>query len=283
MRILIFANDDLTSNLIFSKLFNVNGVEVAGIAFTRSYTRGRVGYSGALSLLKIMDLRYWVFLVFTVSGFKLKELFSRIRCDDTVPSLKAHAKRNNIPVLYSSDFNSEKDIAAVKKLNPDLIVIRIDQILQKKILEMPRYGVICVHSSLLPSYKGIAGEFHAMRNDERVAGVSVFQVQERLDAGDILGQSWFEIDKNKSLFHHIVANNDSGGELLRELVLSMDEDGKFNGQHYPESLEASYYSWPSKSDVESFKRSGGRLIGLKGIFVYCRWVFSIRQKLTDIL
>lgn len=282
MRILILANDDLTSNLIFSKLFNVDGIEIAGVAFTRSYTKGKVGYSGALSLLKIMDFRYWFFLAFVVSGFKLKEFVSKIRHDHTVPSLKLHAMRNDTPILYSANFNAEEFIDAAKGLKPDLIVIRIDQILKESLLNIPKYGVFCVHSSLLPSYKGIAGEFHAITNKEKIIGTTVFQVKAKLDAGDVLSQNWFDVDSKKSLFHHIVENNNSGGKLLRKIIVSLGKEGEVNGDFYPDTLKPSYHSWPNTSDVKSFKKCGGKLLGLKGIIAYFKWIFGISHKVTDI-
>ena len=76
-------------------------------------------------------------------------------------------------------------------------------------------------------------------------------------------------------------NNYKAGALLRNLVISIKDDGKVDGDFYPKTLEPSYYSWPSKSDVDSFKKDGGVLIGFKGMLAYASWIFGFSQELTD--
>lgn len=283
MKILILANDDLTSNLIFSKLFDVDGVDILGVAFTETYTKGKSGYSGAISLLKVLDFKYWIFLVFVVLGFKIKEIVSKILRTHASLSLKLQAIKNGVPILYSSDFNSDDFINTVTSLKPDLVVIRIDQILKEKFLSIPKHGVFCVHSSLLPAYKGIAGEFHAINNNENVIGTTIFQVKAQLDAGEVLSQVWFDIEKGRSLFHQIVKNNISGGELLHKMVVSLKNEGKINGDFYPGVLKSSYYSWPSKADVKKYKKHGGKMLGIKGIIGYVEWVFCDARNIKDIV
>ncbi|NDE91691.1 MAG: hypothetical protein EB059_11270, partial [Alphaproteobacteria bacterium] len=218
MRIFLLCNDDLTTHTIFSHVLKSQQFTVAGIAFTTSYTSKDKGILGALRLLKKMSWRYWVFLVASNGAFKLHEkmllLFGRAYPPSGLFNMRLWAKENNIPVYSSDNFNHPQFIKIVQSAKPDLILLRINQILHAEILNTPVYGCWCIHSSLLPAYKGIAGEFHALRNAEKIIGSTIFNVEEKLDEGARLYQTSFAVEPQNSLLHHIYKNNHLAGALL---------------------------------------------------------------------
>lgn len=267
MRTAILANDDLTGSLIFSQIIGLPNVEVAAVIFSESPVKARRSMlSAALGLLRKMALRYWVFLVVSNGLFAV---FSRIAVAFRLPgsygemeSLSAHAQYNDIPVQASADFNSPELKQFLQHLRIDLLLIRVSAILDAEVLAIPSKGTWCVHSSLLPAYGGIAGEFQALRCGETTLGSTVFEVTERLDEGPPLAQVAMAVRPGRSLFNHIVTNNRAAGCLLAEMVT------EFANGHMPsrpllnEGMEPSYYSWPKEEQVSEFCRKGWRLISI---------------------
>ena len=82
---------------------------------------------------------------------------------------------------------NEEFIEEIKKINPDLIcVVAYGKILQKEILEIPKYGCINVHASILPKYRGAAPIQWAVINGDKTTGVTTMFMDEGMDTGDIL-------------------------------------------------------------------------------------------------
>ena len=106
------------------------------------------------------------------------------------------ADKNNIQVFYPSKIN-DTTIEQVKNLDPDLIiVIAYGIILPSKFLNIPKYGCINIHVSLLPRWRGAAPIEHALLAGDVKTGISIISISAKLDAGDILMQESFELDKN---------------------------------------------------------------------------------------
>ncbi len=101
--------------------------------------------------------------------------------------VKNYALEHNIPVFQPTTLKSKETQDLIKELNPDLIVVvAYGKILPKEIIEIPKYGVINVHSSLLPKYRGAAPINAAIIHGEKESGVSIMYIAEELDAGDVI-------------------------------------------------------------------------------------------------
>ena len=106
------------------------------------------------------------------------------------------ADKKKIEVFYPSIID-DKTIEQVKNLEPDLIiVIAYGIILPKKFLNIPKYGCINIHVSLLPRWRGAAPIEHALLAGDDKTGISIISVSPKLDAGDILMQESFTLDKD---------------------------------------------------------------------------------------
>lgn len=117
--------------------------------------------------------------------------------------VKECAVKNNIPVFQPVKIKDEESITTLKKYEFDVIVVvAFGQILSKEILDMPRYGCINVHSSLLPAYRGAAPIQWTIIYGEEKTGVSTMYMDEGLDTGDIILQEETPI-----------ANDETGGSL----------------------------------------------------------------------
>ena len=95
--------------------------------------------------------------------------------------------------------NNEEFIEQIKKINPDLIcVVAYGKILPKEILEIPKYGCINVHASILPKYRGAAPIQWAILNGDKRTGVTTMFMDEGMDTGDILLKEEVEIFENET-------------------------------------------------------------------------------------
>jgi methionyl-tRNA formyltransferase len=105
----------------------------------------------------------------------------------TASPVKEVALDSNLPVLQPERARSEDFIEQLRQLKPDLIVVAaFGQILPQSILELPKFGCINLHTSLLPKYRGAGPIQWAILNDEYETGVTIMQMDAGMDTGAIL-------------------------------------------------------------------------------------------------
>ena len=105
----------------------------------------------------------------------------------TPPDVKVCAQRLNIPVYQPASMRSDEAFEQLAALKPDVIVVAAyGQILPKSVLDLPVYGCVNIHGSLLPKYRGASPIQQAVLNGDRVTGVTTMLMDVGLDTGDIL-------------------------------------------------------------------------------------------------
>ncbi|MBQ3337178.1 MAG: hypothetical protein IJG80_07240, partial [Selenomonadaceae bacterium] len=103
------------------------------------------------------------------------------------PPVKIFAEENNLRVIQPPKVKARAVVDELAALHPDLIVVvAFGQILSQKILDIPRFGCINVHASLLPKYRGAAPIEWSIIRGEKVTGITTMQMNAGLDTGDIL-------------------------------------------------------------------------------------------------
>ena len=103
--------------------------------------------------------------------------------------IKECALRHQLTVFQPEDVNSATSLSQIRYQKPDLmVVVAYGQILKKSILELPELGCWNVHGSLLPKYRGASPIAAAVRDLQKRTGVTIMQMNEGLDTGDILGK-----------------------------------------------------------------------------------------------
>ena len=106
-----------------------------------------------------------------------------------ISPVKTLTMENEIPLFQPEKINREESIEIIKKLSPDLIVVAaFGQIIPQRILDIPKFGSINVHASLLPKYRGAAPINWAIIQGEKETGVTTMLMDRGLDTGDILLQ-----------------------------------------------------------------------------------------------
>ncbi len=140
-------------------------------------------------------------------------------------AVKSCAQNFGLPV-YSYEKIRFEGVEDLKALNPDIMVTcAFGQILSKEILEIAKYGVINVHASLLPKYRGSAPIQYSIINGDKVTGITVMQTGVGVDTGDILMQKEIEIGEDETAGELFDRLSVLGAKTIVD-ALDMIEDGK---------------------------------------------------------
>ncbi len=133
--------------------------------------------------------------------------------------VKAKAVEHNIKVFQPKNLKDQYVVNDLKELNPDLIVVvAYGQILSKEILDIPKYGCVNVHASLLPKYRGAGPINWVIINGEKTTGVTTMYMDIGLDTGDMLLKEEIEIgeDETAGELHDRLMN--VGAEVLNRTI-----------------------------------------------------------------
>jgi methionyl-tRNA formyltransferase len=129
--------------------------------------------------------------------------------------VKELALRESLPILQPEKARSDAFLTELRALQPELIAVAAyGQILPKAILDMPRFGCLNVHTSLLPKYRGPAPIQWAIINGDAETGVTIMKIAPALDTGDMLAQASTAIgpEDNSATLHDRLAK--IGADLL---------------------------------------------------------------------
>src|SRR3989344_856240 len=188
----------------------------------------------------------------------------------TPPPVKLMAERHNIAIEQAEKIKNAETIAKIKKENPDLIVVAAyGKIIPKEIIDIPRFGVLNVHASLLPLYRGASPIPAAILNGDKETGATIMLIDEELDHGPILSQARVSItpeDTTESLGQKMA---DAGVDLLLDTIqkwidgaikpqpqdhsrathtkILIKQDGEIKAEYTAEHIERmarAYYPWP---------------------------------------
>lgn len=133
--------------------------------------------------------------------------------------VKACALKHNIEVFQPVKIKTPEAVEVLKGYGADLFVVAaFGQILSKEILDMPKFGCVNIHASLLPKYRGAAPIQWAILDGEKETGVTIMQMNEGLDTGDMLTKVIVPIedtDTGESLFDKLA---EAGAKLLIETI-----------------------------------------------------------------
>ena len=164
----------------------------------------------AASLKKLIDKKYDIAAVFTQPD-KPRDRGMKL----SYSPVKELALENNIPVYQPTKLRDGTATELIKSLDPDiLVVVAYGRILPDDMLEVPKYGAINVHASLLPKYRGAAPIQWAVLNGDKITGVTTMYLASEMDTGDIIYTAETEIgefETSGELFDRLMV---MGAELL---------------------------------------------------------------------
>lgn len=168
----------------------------------------------------------------------------RGRSGKPAPSdVKLCAEQYGIPVFQPEKVREEASVERLRRENADIFVVAaFGQLLPKTILEMPRFGCINIHGSLLPAYRGAAPVQWAVLDGQKEAGDTIMQMNEGLDTGDILMQESIPLSADETAGSLYDKLSSLGGPLLLKALDAIEEGNVTpvpqgdSGTHYAKML-----------------------------------------------
>lgn len=162
------------------------------------------------------------------------------------PPVKECAIKHNLRVFQPVKVKTPEAVEELRSMGADLFVVAaFGQILSKEILDMPKYGCINIHASLLPKYRGCAPINWCIIDGEEETGVCIQQMDIGIDTGDILSEKVVAIDKKETaetLFDKLAV---AGAELIVDTIAAI-EAGAVEPRKQDDSL-SSYAKMMDKS------------------------------------
>jgi methionyl-tRNA formyltransferase len=164
-------------------------------------------------------------------------------------AVKACALEHGLAVYQPAKVrNNPEFYETLKSLAPDVIVVAAyGQIIPKEVLELPKYGCMNVHASLLPKYRGAAPIQWAVIDGEEKSGVTIMQMNEGLDTGDMIAKTELTLAADEtggSLFDRLAK---AGAELLVETLVKA-EAGELHPEPQPAESTTAYARMITKAD-----------------------------------
>lgn len=183
-------------------------------------------------------------LLFRVVGTKLRR-----------QSIASACARWNVRCEEIADVNAPAFLDALRAMGTDVLVsVSCPQIFKKPLIELPPRGVLNIHGAILPHYRGVLPSFWMLANGEKQAGVSIYFVNEKIDAGDRCGLRVFDVLPEDTLDSFLSRSKRIAAELLIEVL---DNVERGTAPREPLNLkEGSYFSWPDREAVQRFRARG---------------------------
>lgn len=179
----------------------------------------------------------------------------------TAPPVKTFAESRGIPVFQYDKIRSE-GVGDLKSLAPDLMITcAFGQILSQEILDIPSRGVINIHASLLPKYRGASPIHYAILNGEKATGITIMKTDIGIDTGDILLQKSIDIGETETCGELFERLSVLGAECIKD-ALNLIMQGK---AVYTPQIEndATFTKMIKKEQARiDFKRSAEQIVNL---------------------
>ncbi|KQC12741.1 MAG: hypothetical protein APR63_01960 [Desulfuromonas sp. SDB] len=137
----------------------------------------------------------------------------------TSPELVNWAEHNHIPAIQSDNLNRPEFEPEIKSYQPDLLVVAsFGKKIPSWLIDLPTYGGINIHPSLLPKYRGMAPVTRAIMNGDKITGVTIHKLTAKIDAGEIISQTSAEIDINEDDYQLKTKLAVLGGKMIKDIL-----------------------------------------------------------------
>jgi methionyl-tRNA formyltransferase len=171
--------------------------------------------------------------------------------------------------------NESDGLAYVQEFRPDVIVsIRFGQIFKPPVIAVPRFGIVNLHSGLLPHYRGVLATFWAMLMRETEIGCTLHDVTDgTIDTGAILGIHRMPVNRQRSLQWNVASLYPGGVAMLANTL-----DALGNGHTIATTAQSGgrYFSYPQSHDVATFLSQGHTLCSGEDYLAILKW-YGVRD------
>ena len=252
MNILLFVNKDFEANLAYNLIKKELQCHNVKIYYSQS-----VG----LNKNKPKDL---LEIEFYEKAFFYNQLLNILKEDRIATDFEFFTDTfDSFPLLECCDVNSTDFIQEVKQFEPDLFIsIRFGKIFRDSIIDIPKKGILNLHSAILPDYRGIMGTLHNLKDSKMsVYGCTLHYIDSAtIDTGSIVGIQKLNIQEERSLFWHIVRLYPVGCDMIIEAIRALSITDKLPAINQ-DMHTGNYFSLPSDDDFKMLNNRG--ILGFK--------------------
>ena len=258
MRLIIFTNRDLASNINLNLLLPHIAHHV-----THIFVSDKVGGKNTNPPKELKELKF--FEQTLLNDILFPQLDNQDRdFKGQYLTFNELSKKYNVPIQSLNEVKSAEILDFIRSLQPDLILsVRYGKIFGNDFINIPRLGVINLHSGKLPQYRGVLATFRALMNGDTEIGCTLHYIDDAtIDTGGVIGFSKLQVDKTKSLFWHIMNLYPASLEILTstiDKILSKEphsETGDKIKTHSQTDENAQYFTFPTHEEVAEFKQKG---------------------------
>lgn len=259
MRVLFITTEEPSFlPLFFQKVVAERRDDIVGIVVVSPLYKGATWISQARRFIRAFGIKEFFIEGVFFAYYKALDRVSRFVRLGRFYSVKSVAQSYQISVYEPADVNAPAFLDTLRDLSPDLIIsVSTPQIFRDDLIELPAYGCINVHSSLLPNYRGILPTFWVLANGEQETGVTVHYISKDIDEGDIILQEKVPIAPEETLHSLIGKCKAVGADLVLEAIEQFE-----NGSISPTPNrveEGSYFSFPTREAVKEFRVRGRKM------------------------
>jgi methionyl-tRNA formyltransferase len=248
MRIVFLTTDDpIYLPAFYERVLSAYGSQTAEVCVVPPLYKGQTTTRAAWRYYKTFGLS-------GVRGLATRLAQAKVRGR----SIEGACARHGVSCASVEDVNAPAFLEHLRELETDLLVsVSCPQIFKRDLIDLPELGCLNIHGAALPLYRGVMPSFWMLANGEKEAGVSIYFVNEKIDAGELCGQRIFSIEPHETLDAFLRRSKAIAAELLIEVLVQI-EAGEID--RTPLDLtQGSYYSWPDKEAVRRFSAAGRRI------------------------
>lgn len=260
MKIVILANKDIASNYALNMLLpELINHELC------VFLSSKVGGSSKKNHLNTLT-----FFEQSLFNQLISPLIDKVNNKSAYKSFEQLNSHLSQPMEELNLINSSEGVEKVRKFQPDLIIsIRYGNILKDDVLRIPHFGVLNLHSGLLPDYRGVMATFWAMLNYENEIGTTLHYIDDNsIDTGRIVSSSKFQVNKEKSYIWHVLQLYIAGVKLITNAISRIENNEQLETYSQPNSGQ--YFSFPDVNDLLEFSKKGFCLLNENEIIDFIR-------------
>jgi methionyl-tRNA formyltransferase len=256
MNIVLLLNNDIASNLALNLLLPTLSKYNVSV-FLSSKVGGKSSRPAVLQ-----DL----------ARFEQEEVYQILGSDqakgsqlDKFKNYPDLAKQYGITIELLNEINTAEGIKKIQALSADLIIsIRYGVILKSPIIALAKYGVINLHSGLLPDYRGVMATFWAMLNGEDELVATLHYIADgTIDTGGIIANTKIKVHQEKSYLWHVLSLYVGGCKLIEQAIENVISNSVLKVSVQPN--DGCYYSFPNEEQLTQFTSKFGALYRKKEI------------------
>ncbi|MDG1750165.1 MAG: formyl transferase [Thalassotalea sp.] len=252
MKILFLANKDLASNFALNNILQ----KVSEHHESYLWLSARVGKENNPPK-QLVNLKFFEQTLFNQL---LSPLIQNTKNENAYKAFENFSPFLSSEIREVNQINSPETIKDLNQLAPDLIVsIRYGGILKEQVINIPKKGVINLHSGILPKYKGVMATFWALKNKDIEIGTTLHTIDDgSIDTGKIIKISKLKVMEERSYLTHVLELYKQGALDVLTAIDMLENGEKLSSQTQDSSQ--TYFTFPTEKECEDFEKGGLKIV-----------------------